>query len=66
MRTGELSESALDLLLTDIIAWPVRVLHRALSSGTTHDACTHQVRSTTSTSWDGASARNGWPFPPPR
>ena len=28
MTQGELSESALDLLLTDIIVWPVRVLHR--------------------------------------
>jgi hypothetical protein len=30
MQDRELSESALDLLLTDIIVWPARVAHHSL------------------------------------
>ena len=33
MTTGELSESALDLLLTDIVVWPARVLHEPAEFG---------------------------------
>jgi hypothetical protein len=55
MRKGELSESALDLLLTDIVVWPGRVLYRALSGGRPSAPATASQATCTSTpSWHGA------------
>jgi hypothetical protein len=52
MRTGELSEPALDLLLTDIMVWPVRVVHHAL--GRTSTPCDTGTQPPSWPSWDTA------------
>ena len=55
MALGELSESALDLLLTDIIVWPVRVVYRALGGSSSAGAPPLQVASAWP-SWNGTAA----------
>jgi hypothetical protein len=54
---GELSDSALDLLLTDIIVWPVRVVYRALTN-TSSSGAPVAVGNTRDT-WEGTSAGIG-------
>ena len=54
MPKGELSESALDLLLTDIVVWPGRVLYRALAGGGPPAPATPQTTCTSRPSWYGA------------
>jgi len=57
MTQGELSESALDLLLTDIIVWPVRVVYRALA--TTSAASDPVPVGASCGTWEGTSAGSG-------